>query len=552
MRYLDQLRRRAPALADLLNFPGGYASSARREKFYEHRRLLRLRNVRHDLAGKKVILHGSAELLERLLRQGVFEGLDLIAACCPEGQGELLTYSGAMLPVRSEAELEKCREGVILSFSGFLTPSGDDVCNMGDEDLDDLASEGGAALQSHAERLVGRARDRMAGVFEPGNTVLFAGNVEYFNFLRISEVLRSRSMKTIFLGLTANTARFKESSFDLCLDADGNLEVFYSLLNALPFRVVHFQGWMENHEYAAAAAVLCENPVVVELNDLPHYFLAPEEYDAVFGPGHFAREDTCLKLIASHADGLLANCGQSHLDRFLDGLGAGSGMPRAPFHGYPLHRFFRNGQNPDPFSVVFPGSLLPGNFPQAAFADGHVLRLVREYVAPQNIRYHVFANPFSGDGSFERFWDYHYLSRKEPLFRLHPGMSPERLVDEISNFGFGAMFYLLDNGFKVLMEHYASLIPTKVFTMLEAGLPIIYNEEFEYLGGLAAEWGLGIHVSQDDIRRGIRPLIEGCDYPQLRKNVAAFRKAYSMESRIDDLLTVYEKAVQGSSRKGCP
>ncbi len=534
MKSMHQLRQVAPFLAELLDFPGDYASSVRRAKFLEHRLAVRIAKARDTFFGQGVALSGPSSLLEKLLRLGLLSGLEILCGVGPDG--ELARYNEPPVPLVPASELPS---SPLLCFGPVPQglPAHVEVVDLGDESLNHST-----ALQDHLRSLLKRATTCMADVFEPDNTVLFAGNVEYYNFMRVSEALRSRGMRTIFLGLTSDVIRFKESFFDLCLDADGNVELFYSILNAHAFKVVHFQGWMGNHEYAAAACALCQSPIIVELNDLPHYFLVPQNYDAVYGLGNFGKEDKCLKYICTHTDGLLANCMDKWLVRFLDILGIENPPPCAPFHGYPLTKFFKNESVDTPFSVVFPGSLLPGNFPAAGFAAAQVIRLVREYVVPQGIEYHVWANPMSGDGSQERFWDYHHLAHIEPLFQLHPGLPPEELTIEISRFGFGAMFYLMDGGYEVLPDHYASLIPTKVFTMFEAGLPIIYNEEFEYIDKLNEKWNFGIRVSQEQIKAGIRPLIETCDYKALRCGVANFRSTCSMDEKIEELLAMYEAA----------
>jgi hypothetical protein len=392
------------------------------------------------------------------------------------------------------------------------------------------------------DRLIETGREAVARVFEPGKTVLLAGATEYFNFLRYSRVLRGLGLKTVCLTLTRDARRFKEPFFDAALDAGGHYEVFFALLNAFPYAVVHFQGWMNNHHLAAAAALLSERPFVADLNDIPHFFLAPEDHDRVFGQGVFAREDHSLRVLLGRADGLALNCSAPFVERLLGMLDIRRDVPWTPFHGWPLPEFFRDATRWDRHALAFPGSLVPTGFPDAAFADGKVIRLAAECLLPQGLSLHVFGNPLAGSGLGESFWDYQTLAAGEPGFKVHPGLPPDRLAEVLSGLGWGNMCYLLDNGFRVLMDHYASLIPTKAFTMLEAGLPLVCNREFDALGAMVEEHGLGICVTQDELRTSLRRMIDGCDYPALRANVRRFRERFSMPNRIKDLIDIYRRA----------
>lgn len=548
LENLALLKSRCPELHALLDCPGAFDSQFTRSYFLksaETRLLMEFaESIRHD----SLILLGAKRKIEEIVRSGLFRSLR-VSAFCPDVHQqtkiEAYTLPGAdVFPLVAFSPADSTVPVLCLDMEVPASAAGMQVTNIREQYL--LHEESGH-IADFLDNAFAQRKEQIERVASTGDTVLFAGNIDYFNFMRISECLRARGMKTILLSLTGNILKFKSNSFDLTIEAFGNLELFFRLMNAVPFFVVHFQGWMMHHHYAAAAAFLCRSPILVDLNDLPHLFMKAEDFDALFGQNMFQRETIALRHILEQADVVIANCGKSFLNIFADMVKPSRQAPLYPFHMYPHAPFFYDASTWNKRSVVFPGSLPPSCFPPEGFAGSQLLALIKKYVIPQGMEYHIYSNPFGNDDT-GWFWDYKYYARKEPKFVLHGGLPPDALLKEISGYGFGGMFYLLEEHCNVLADHYNSIVPTKAMTMLEAGLPLLYSEEFQTLDTIVAPFGAGIKVSQQDIRSGLSRVVDSCDYPKLREGVRALREALSLDSKIADLIAMYSAARRNNSR----
>lgn len=378
-------------------------------------------------------------------------------------------------------------------------------------------------------------------VFLPGRTLLFAGVYTYFNFSRFSLALRKRGWRTVYLCLNASNTAHHAGHFDAVIHAAGDIELFYALLSALPWAGVHFQAWLGLHPFAAAAATLNPERTVVEFNDLPSYILPEQAFDTLFEAGQYAREQAAIRAITARARATvfnLARGGEEHLLRQAPAKG-----PTLCFHSYPLADFFA----PDaaalpagegPLRLVFAGSLGASNLAHSAFGDIKLFGLIGE-LARQGLGFDIFLNPYQFADPKGLFWDYFHLARQEPLFRIHPGVPPEELPGRLAAAGhFGSMVYRYPEGFEIDLRHFACMMPSKFFSYMEAGLPVVVNSEFTGIRALVEAHGLGLVLGQEDIPR-LGELLRAADLPALRRNVAAYREANGMDARIGELAALY-------------
>ena len=77
-------------------------------------------------------------------------------------------------------------------------------------------------------------------------------------------------------------------------------------------------------------------------------------------------------------------------------------------------------------------------------------------------------------------------------------------------------------------------MPSKFFTYLEAGLPVLVNSEFTGVCALVREHGLGVVVEQADFHR-LAEVLAAVDLQALRQNVARYRERHSVDARIGEL-----------------
>ena len=369
-------------------------------------------------------------------------------------------------------------------------------------------------------------------------TVLFAGVFAYFNVNKFGRALRRNGMKTVFLSLNPSNSLHHQGCHDLVLDAAGCLDLFYELISEPRFRVVHFQAWMGLHPFGQAAGLVCRSPFIVEFNDLPQLFLEEGVFDRIFGDGDFARDVKGVKGIINCCDGAIFN----HVESAGELLYAGSSPPahQLHFHSYPEEESFAGSDPQDgpPWRLVFAGTLNPSSHPSPAFGDVQLLGLIKKLLR-QGLVFHLYLNPYQADSKL--FWDYQYLAKAEPGFTLFKGKGPAELPRSIAGYHYGSMLHLFPEDNAIKKDHLRYILPTKFFSYMEAGLPVLVSEELEAVADLVREHGLGLVLSRNDLCK-VSEMLRRKDCGALRENVRAFRSRWKMSKRIDSLEDLYEKA----------
>jgi hypothetical protein len=123
---------------------------------------------------------------------------------------------------------------------------------------------------------------------------------------------------------------------------------------------------------------------------------------------------------------------------------------------------------------------------------------------------------------------------------------PEALSQAIADYDYGVMFYRMPPYLRVGKPHFDYMMPSKFYSFLEAGLPILISEEFKYVGSLVTQYGLGLTVSQDDIEH-LDEVLARHDPRVFRRNIEAYRATILMDEKIGELLGLYGRMFGGSA-----
>jgi glycosyltransferase involved in cell wall biosynthesis len=121
---------------------------------------------------------------------------------------------------------------------------------------------------------------------------------------------------------------------------------------------------------------------------------------------------------------------------------------------------------------------------------------------------------------------------KNPFFHLHPPIHGNELNKEISQYDWG--INLFRTNFKEMRREWArSAFGNKAANYLEAGLPIIVNEEMAFTAFIIKEYDIGITVK--DIEDTAR-IIKNTNYEEMLSRVQKNRQKFTFEANIDRLL----------------
>ena len=80
---------------------------------------------------------------------------------------------------------------------------------------------------------------------------------------------------------------------------------------------------------------------------------------------------------------------------------------------------------------------------------------------------------------------------------------------------------------------------TKNYTYLEAGLPILVNDEYSYCKELVEKNSIGIAVKSKDLRN-IDRILKNIDIYNLKKNVKKFNVKNNLFEKYNELSSFYE------------
>lgn len=376
--------------------------------------------------------------------------------------------------------------------------------------------------------------------------ILYITITPSFNLLRQSiYIQKNGNYETILLMESPWLLKLMEQHFDAVYIYDTYYELANILKEVKPY-LVHVQGSMLGSDFLCIfAKLLSETKTIFEFYDVPSLCASKEDSINAWGKknselGFFSEQFVC-----ENADGIIF--GYSHIaaDKLKNRYNIKS--PLLEFHSYVCDEFVANGNNikysqgDGKIHLVYGGTVTTSILPKKIFGY-EFLDLVKE-ITNQGICFDIYTTPHTSPIKFELLYsDYISFSKKNDLFRFMKGLFLDEASHAFSKYDFGIIAYLFNQG-TFSDESNATRIPAKFFLFLEAGLPVIISEEFEYVSTLVREYEIGIVVSQNDIYN-LSAIIPTYDYKKLKNNVLAARNKLSMETHINRLLQFYEEVVK--------
>lgn len=381
--------------------------------------------------------------------------------------------------------------------------------------------------------------------------ILYIGLEPTFNIVRESIYLRKKGYETIALIESSWAINFIKKHFDHVLFFKSRYLLCYILSRVKPY-LIHVQGAAARSDYfGILSKLLSPSKLIFEFYDVRS--LCQKREDAI---SFEAEKDVKLsffseKFAFENSDGLILSYSSEIFSILKEKYKITA--PILEFHQYTCEEFIAKNEKAklskrdNKIHLVFGGLVAPLRLPKKLFGDIQFQDLI-DILSKQDIFFHVYLSPhLSLRTIWELFSEYHKISSKNALFSIKRGIPPDRAPEEFSMYDFGVMFYLFEKG-TCLKEHLSTRLPGKIFTYLEAGLPIIVSEELEYVADIVRKYEIGIVVSKDDINN-LSEIINKYDYNKLRNNVKIAREELSMEKHIDRLITLYEKITD--NKTGC-
>ncbi|MBS3964062.1 MAG: hypothetical protein KGZ80_06125 [Methylomonas sp.] len=405
------------------------------------------------------------------------------------------------------------------------------------------------ALARHRRELAERLNALLAG---DAPVVIFVAKLAYYNQLRMSASLRRQGFRTVAITFNPDLREHKSGYFDDVLATD--LLSFSLWLQGARGVVLHTQGWLFRYHIPVLidAFLPDDGQQIVELMDLNSFFLPPDALPQLlphmrqtWGDDVAALQQVqmaCEQYLVHHADGIV----YQGCRRIMDLLG-GTGRPSRwlQFLCYPLPEFYvaTDPERPVPQRprLVFAGGIPPVNakHPAALFSDAQLLDTV-ETIVGQGFALDVYNNPLkmAEEDYVDVYADHLALAERYPNYRFLKGELPGRIAQIISDYDLGLIVYDYADTLLVGAEHFKTLIPSKLFMYLEAGLPVLVSHRAEATAEFVERHGCGLAISAEQLR-DLPNVLQGLDWLALRKGVLAARERLSMDSQVQRLIGFY-------------
>ena len=157
-----------------------------------------------------------------------------------------------------------------------------------------------------------------------------------------------------------------------------------------------------------------------------------------------------------------------------------------------------------------------------------------EILAGQSIHLTAY-NGLDHDG--DGYEEYTQLDRKLDFFHYRCAERPDQIPRTLSRYDFA--YFCFDQELNPDSTIYKqTTFGSKIFTYLEAGLPIIISEETGFMASFVVENDIGISVSWCNLKN-LRKIIEHTDWDRIRRSIQKKRQSWRMEAQINHLLSFY-------------
>ncbi len=417
-----------------------------------------------------------------------------------------------------------------------------------------MAEQGGMrdVFSNHDARVIERHYgDFIAtvnGREDAGRGVVFLAHAPYFLILREAIHLKRQGYRVSLVSLGEISPGLRplfEEHFDAVTDMQGNYRLLRALLGALEPGVFHVQCWMWFTMLGRMAIEAKGDAVVVcEFYDVTSVYADRDVLAVNWPPGvidfEFAMEDYVLH----HGDGVITRFPDFVIEEWRDRFGAMP--PHLRMQAYPCPEFIAYGdeklsQNGGPPRLLFAGGLVPldARNPPSLFPETGMPRAFRSLLE-QGLAIDVLHDPNSPLNETDpRIKAYMDLARDFPLFRFKKGVPPDRLAQASSVYDYGLLLFDYDASITRIRESQRKgVVATKIFTYLEAGLPVLVNAEYEEMARIVSENGLGLAVHSRDLGR-VAAKLSLFDYEKSVQNIRAFNERHGMDKEIGRLVDFY-------------
>ena len=331
----------------------------------------------------------------------------------------------------------------------------------------------------------------------PVNSIIFISDRPNFFFLRVSKALIEAGYRTILLtrwGVDNNHRLF----FNDVLLFDSLLDL-YNLSKAKEI-FIYVQSWIGWFFLPVFLKLITRVPVYCNVNDSSMLLFNDIENFQYIG---IDTDDALLDILCErYIYNNLSLVTHPYEDLNLPEKISCSGNVKY-FPCYCLKDFSlvnRSNYDNHEDNLIFIGGIPYDDKSDVVFKDAKIHK-VSEKILNLGVNLKILNNPMltQSNDEFRKLYPFFYnLTRIKDNFTFMSGYPPWELYEHTKDATYGIMIYDFSD-ILISQNHIRAIIPTKFFTYLELGLPIIVVNSMESVAKLVKKYHLGIVLPYDRI-----------------------------------------------------
>jgi len=165
-------------------------------------------------------------------------------------------------------------------------------------------------------------------------------------------------------------------------------------------------------------------------------------------------------------------------------------------------------------------------------------------LAKQKIHYHLYSVPYSLIYPVV-FKELNRLNKFEKYFHLERTVPFHLISQEISKYDFGSMLRTSVYLNQYTLDYLKVATSYRIFNYLEAGLPVIISERYEFMKKIIEENKIGFSIKDSELG-DFSKMINKNEYSNLRSNVIRTREKLRFEKNENKVVDFYTKIIEGN------
>jgi len=359
-------------------------------------------------------------------------------------------------------------------------------------------------------------------IFIPPN-----GNLKKHDFSLnriVKEFSKYSRINCILLYISKEKETYNDSNYDNIIKVKSTKELFKNL-NTLKYDIIFSRSWMHAYSFSAELVKKFDN-VIVNIKDWN--FSKKKEYRFLFGNDD---DFDAIKYIFKNAKKVLSHYTSDQAKIWAKKYN----VSKDKFIFFPEYCNSFDTEIPSSRKknrIVFAGAFSKSSYPIKFFVSKDMYRTIK-VITKQSLNLdYIFPPKFYDSLNHLDYQDFLFENEFNKYFNIKKGEELNHKI--INNYGYSIFSPFINKYRNKKLFKYA--VPSKFAFYLEANLPIIVNKEMKSLSKLVTKYGLGIVVSNKDIKN-LKNIIKNKDYDKIVRNIIQYKKKFSYKNiKLEKLL----------------